>query len=167
MVVLTAKVDFKKIMLILGAAAVVLLALILFFGGSEQTFGSQDVSGNDRRVAFLKNFGWEVVSSPKESGQVLIPAQTNDVFDRYNALQKGQGYDLSKFSGRKVMRYVYEITNYPGAEAPVYATLLVYKNKVIGGDVTDTSAKGKIRGFQMPPAVPSPTVPQATQPVQD
>ena len=45
MVVLTAKVDFKKMMLILGAAAVVLLALILFFGGSEQTFGSQDVSG--------------------------------------------------------------------------------------------------------------------------
>ena len=31
MVVLTAKVDFKKIMLILGAAAVVLLALILLF----------------------------------------------------------------------------------------------------------------------------------------
>ena len=68
MVVLTAKVDFKKMMLILGAAAVVLLALILFFGGSEQTFGSQDVSGNDGRVAFLKSFGWEVVSSPKESG---------------------------------------------------------------------------------------------------
>ncbi len=30
MVVLTAKVDFKKMMLILGAAAVVLLALIVF-----------------------------------------------------------------------------------------------------------------------------------------
>ena len=64
MVVLTAKVDFKKMMLILGAAAVVLLALILFFGGSEQTFGSQDVSGNDRRVAFLKSFGWALRRNP-------------------------------------------------------------------------------------------------------
>ena len=162
MVVLTAKVDFKKMMLILGAAAVVLLALILFFGGSEQTFGSQDVSGNDGRVAFLKSFGWEVVSSPKESGQVLIPAQTNDVFDRYNALQKCQSYDLSKFAGKKVMRYVYEVKNYPGATEPVYATLLVHKNKVIGGDVTDTSAKGKIRGFQMPPAAAAPTTPATT-----
>ena len=36
MVVLTAKVDFKKMMLILGAAAVVLLALILFFGTHSQ-----------------------------------------------------------------------------------------------------------------------------------
>ncbi len=168
MVVLTAKVDFKKIMLILGAAAVVLLALILFFGGSEQTFGSQDVSGNDRRVAFLKSFGWEVVSSPKESGQVLIPAQTNDVFDRYNALQKCQSYDLSKFAGKKVMRYVYEVKNYPGATEPVYATLLVHKNKVIGGDITNTAPGGKIQGFQMPKGDAAPTAPtdQPTQSTQ-
>lgn len=168
MVVLTAKVDFKKLMLILGAAAVVLLALILFFGGSEQTFGSQDVSGNDRRVAFLKSFGWEVVSSPKESGQVLIPAQTNDVFDRYNALQKCQSYDLSKFAGKKVMRYVYEVKNYPDATEPVYATLLVHKNKVIGGDITNTAPGGKIQGFQMPKGDATPTAPtgQPTQSTQ-
>ena len=78
-------------------------------------------------------------------------------------LQKGQGYDLSKYSGKKVMRYVYEINNYPGAQEPVYATVLVYKNKVIGGDVTDTAAQGKIRGFQMPTVIPPATQP-ATQP---
>jgi hypothetical protein len=48
------------------------------------------------------------------------------------------------------MRYVYRINNYPGATEPVYATLLVYKNQIIGGDITDTSAKGQIRGFRMP-----------------
>lgn len=83
------------------------------------------------------------------------------MFRRYNALQKGQGYDLSKYAGKKVMRYVYEITNFPGAQEPVYATVLVYKGKVIGGDVTDTSVKGKIRGFQMPPAAAAPAVPPA------
>ena len=162
MVVLTAKVDFKKMMLILGAAAVVLLALILFFGGSEQTFGSQDVSGNDGRVAFLKSFGWEVVSSPKESGQVLIPQESNTVFDRYNALQKCQGYDLSKFAGKKVMRYVYTVKNYPGATEPVYATLLIYKNKVIGGDITDTAPGGKVKTFEMPKAAESAPLPTET-----
>lgn len=168
MMILTAKVDFKKIMVILLAVAAVLLAIILLFGGKkEQATQTSAVPANDDRVEFLRGFGWEVTPAPKESGPVRIPEESGEMFRRYNALQKGQGYDLSKFSGRKVMRYVYEITNYPGAEAPVYATLLVYKNKVIGGDVTDTSAKGKIRGFQMPPAVPSPTVPQATQPVQD
>ena len=52
--------------------------------------------------------------------------------------------------------------NYPGATAPVYATVLVYKDQVIGGDVTDTSAGGKIRGFKMPEA--SVTAPSTAAP---
>ena len=99
---------------------------------------------------------------------MLIPAQSGDVFDRYNALQKCQSYDLSKFAGKKVMRYVYEVKNYPGATEPVYATLLVHKNKVIGGDVTNTAPGGKIQGFQMPKGDAAPTAPtgQPTQSTQ-
>ena len=88
----------------------------------------------------------------------MIPSEPNQVFDRYNALQKCQGYDLSKFAGKKLMRYVYEIKNYPGATEPVLATLLVYKNTVVGGDVTNTAPGGKIQGFAMPKAAPAPSV---------
>ena len=160
MVVLTAKVDFKKIMLILALVAAALLGLILFLGNSQQTFRTdhQDLASNDGRIHFLKSFGWEVQNTPKESGQVLIPKESNEVFDRYNALQKCQNYDLSKFAGKKVMRYVYEVTNYPGATQPVYATVLVYKNQVVGGDITNTAPGGKIQGFAFPSdAAPSPT----------
>jgi hypothetical protein len=163
MMILTAKVDFKKLMVILLAAAAVLLAVILLFGGKgTASTRTSAVFANDDRVKFLEGFGWAVTPAPKESTQVRIPTESGEMFRRYNALQKGQGYDLTKFSGRKVMRYVYEITNFPGATEPVYATVLVYKNKVIGGDVTDTSAKGKIRGFQMPPAAAAPTTPATT-----
>ena len=55
------------------------------------------------------------------------------------------------------MRYVYRVNNYPGSTEPVYATLLVYKNKIIGGDITDTAAKGHIRGFKMPESSPAPS----------
>ena len=87
---------------------------------------------------------------------------------RYNTLQKAQGYDLSKFAGKTVMRYVYKVNNYPSSTEPVYATLLVYKGKVIGGDVTDTAAKGHIRGFKMPEnGATTPTQSTtATQPTQ-
>ena len=175
MMILTAKVDFKKIMVVLLSLAAVLLALILIFGGrSEDTAAtSAGVSANDDRVKFLESFGWQVTPTPREASQVRIPEESGEMFRRYNALQKGQGYDLSKYSGKKVMRYVYEITNFPGAQEPVYATVLVYKNKVIGGDVTDTAAHGKIRGFQMPGAVPQstqsatqPTTQPTTQPAQ-
>lgn len=167
MVVLTAKVDFKKMLLILALVAAVLLGLILFLGNSQQTFHTdhQDLASNDGRIHFLKGFGWEVQNSPKESGQVLIPQESNEVFDRYNALQKCQNYDLSKFAGKKVMRYVYEVTNYPGATEPVYATVLVYKNQVIGGDITNAAPGGKIQGFAFPSnGAPEPTK-AATGPV--
>ena len=171
MMILTAKVDFKKIMVVLLSLAAVLLALILIFGGKSEgaAAATSAVTANDDRVKFLESFGWQVTPTPKEASQVRIPEESGEMFRRYNALQKGQGYDLSKFSGKKVMRYVYEVNNYPGAQEPVYATVLVYKNKVIGGDVTDTAAQGKIRGFQMPAATApatQPTVQPATEPTQ-
>ena len=152
MMVMTAKVDMKKIMLALAAVAALVLSLILLLGGgdSAQTAAPAAASSNDARVEFLKTFGWDVTTSPVQSSQVKIPQETSEAFDRYNQLQKSQGYDLSKYAGKSVMRYVYQLNNYPGASEPVYATVLVYKNEIIGGDVTDTAAKGHIRGFKMP-----------------
>ena len=155
MLVMTAKVDKKKIIMILAAVLVAVVGLVMLLGGGDSSpTVSTGVANNDARVAFLKEFGWDVTTSPVESGQVRIPSESNEVFDRYNELQKSQGYDLSKFAGKTVMRYVYKINNYPGAKEPVYATLLIYKNQVIGGDVTDTSAKGTIRGLKMPQETP-------------
>ena len=151
MMFMTARVDLKKILLILGLIAALIIGAIWLFGGEEDvSTAAPAVSTNDGRVAFLRDFGWEVAASPVESSQVKIPKETTEVFDRYNQLQKSQGYDLSQFAGKNVMRFVYKITNYPGATEPVYATLLVYKNQVIGGDITDTAVKGQIRGFKMP-----------------
>ena len=165
MLVMTAKVDKKKIAIILAAAAVLIVGAFLLFGGEDTTPTAANVSNNDARVAFLKDFGWDVTTSPVESSQVRVPEESSEVFDRYNALQKSQGYDLTPYAGKTVMRYVYKINNYPGATEPVYATLLVYKNQIIGGDVTDTSAKGVVRGFAMPKTdatTPSTTVPATT-----
>lgn len=162
MMFMTAKVDIKKLVIAAVAVVAVIVALVMLFGGSgdAEPTAAATVSGNDARVAFLKEFGWDVSTSPTESGQVKIPQASTDVFDRYNALQKSQGYDLSQYAGKTVMRYVYKINNYPGATDPVYATLLVYKNQIIGGDVTNTSAKGAVSGFKMPEQ--QETVPEST-----
>jgi len=163
--VMTAKVDMKKIALILGAIAAGIIGIILLFGGgASQTTSAPAASNNDTRVKFLQSFGWDVESSPVESSQVRIPETTSEVFDRYNQLQKSQGYDLSKLAGRNAMRYVYKVNNYPNATEPVYATVLVYKNEIIGGDITDTSAKGKVQGFKMPPSATDSTSPSESVP---
>ena len=152
MMIMTAKLNLKKIVLILAGVAAVVLSLILVLGGDDTAASAEPaVTDNDARVKFLKDFGWDAVNSPKESGQVRIPEQTSEVYERYNMLQKSQGYDLSQYAGKKVLRYVYEIRNFPNAKGPVYATLLVCKNRIIGGDVTDSGAGGKIQGFRRAP----------------
>ena len=163
MMVMTAKVDMKKVIAILSAVAVLIIGLIALFGGdgdSAPTSAGTTVTTNDDRVKFLADLGWEVTTSPAETSQVRIPQETNEVFDRYNALQKSQGYDLGAYAGRNVMRYVYKVENYPGATEPVYATLLIYKNQVIGGDITDTAAKGMVQGLKKATA----TTPGASSP---
>ena len=88
MMVMTAKVDMKKVMLGLAAVAALVLALILLLGGNSTTeTAAPAASSNDGRVKFLTDFGWDVTTSPAESSQVKIPEETSEVFDRYNALQ--------------------------------------------------------------------------------
>ena len=167
MMVMTAKVDLKKVLTFIGIAAAVIIAAIMLFGGDASAATSApNMSTNDARVQFLKDFGWDVTPSPVESSQVKIPGNDTEVYRRYNSLQQSQGYDLTPYAGKTAMRYVYRINNYPGATQPVYATLLVYKNQIIGGDITDTAASGRIHGFKMPgSSVPGQTSPTETSQV--
>ena len=163
MMIMTAKVDLKKILTVVGIVALLLISAIWLLGGDEDTTATVAPAGasNAQRVQYLKDFGWDVNTTPVETSQVKIPTESSEAFDRYCLLQKSNGFDLKAYAGKQVMRYVYQIGNYPGATDPVYATLLVYKNQIIGGDITDTGAKGQIRGFAMPgatsPATENPT----------
>ncbi len=155
MLIMTTKVDKRKL-LIAAAAVLAAIAAVLFLGrgDAQPTAGTTAADTNDARVKFLTDLGWEVTASPAEATEVQIPKKADEVFDRYNELQKSQGYDLAKYAGKKVMRYVYQINNYPGAKEPVYATVLIYKDQIIGGDITDTTPGGQVRGF-----VPTTTTP--------
>ena len=155
MLILTTKVDKPKLALAAIAVIAAILLLLALTGGDSAPAAAMDRSAdtNDARVKFLTDLGWEITASPTESAEVRIPTKSDEVFDRYNELQKSQGYDLSKYAGKKVMRYVYQVENFPGAKEPVYATVLVYKDKIIGGDITDTTPGGKVQGFA-PAAAP-------------
>ena len=102
MMVMTAKVNIKKVLIALAVAAGVILGLILLLGGgnSSQPTAAPSVAGNDGRVQFLQNLEWQVNASPTESGQVRIPKEQNQIFTRYNDLQKSAGYDLSQYAGK-------------------------------------------------------------------
>lgn len=157
MVIMSAKVSKRKILTALIAAVAIVVLLIVLFSGSnepsappEETGPSLDAATNEERIAFLSSYGWSVEEAPVETQEVRVPEEFNEVFTRYNELQKSQGFDLTDLAGKTLRRYVYAINNYPGGMQNCYATVLVYKNKVVGGDISCTSQGGKMHTFQMP-----------------
>ena len=79
-----------------------------------------------------------------------IPAEFDKVMNTYNELQKRGGLDLSKYKGREVTRYSYNVRNYPDYDGTVTANVIVYKNRVIGGDVSSSDVSGFIGTFEYP-----------------
>lgn len=97
---------------------------------------------------FLSQFGWQVEAEPTEVKTVTIPAEFDKVFAAYNEMQKEQGLNLLKYKGKEATRYTFSVTNYAGYEGTVYANVLVYRNKVIGGDICSADVSGFIHGFE-------------------
>ena len=150
MFVLTAKVSKTKIAAIATIIIAVIVAVAVLIASRGNGAPSREADTNEKRVAFLTGFGWEVNTQPLQTQAVTVPKKQSEVLSRYNELQKSQGYDLSKYAGETATRYVYEILNYPDATEPVYATLLVCDGKIIGGDVTNSAPEGKMHGFAKP-----------------
>ena len=114
------------------------------------TYRYDKVRSADDAAAFLGQFGWVVDAGSAETAQVTIPAEFDKVFAGYNELQKQQGLDLSKYRNRSVTRYTFAVTNYDGWQGSVYANVLVYRNRVIGGDICSADVSGFIHGFEVP-----------------
>lgn len=104
--------------------------------------GAEDVKG------FLESLGWSLKEGDGISEEVTIPDEFDKVFVNYNEIQKRQGLDLSKYKRKKVTRYTFEVTNYPEYEGTVLANVIVYRNRVVGGDICSGDPDGFVCTLQ-------------------
>lgn len=153
MFVTTLRANTLKLIGITLLSFMVVAALVIFVPSYESAAASSGISydkvySNSDRVEFISKFGWTVAQTPIEEVLVSIPAEFDTVYLGYNDIQKAQGLNLAKYKGKEVVRYTYEITNYEGYEGTVYVNLLVYRNKVVGGDICSADAAGFIHGFE-------------------
>ena len=145
-----------KLIGIVCVALTVLITLIAFvptYTLSSETsanaeYNYEKIKTESDVVSFLSQFGWTVDPSPVEVKTVTIPAELDKIFAAYNELQKEQGLNLSKYKNKDVTRYTFTITNYPSFDGTVYANVLVYRNRVIAGDVCSADPNGFIHGFE-------------------
>lgn len=141
MFIVTAKIPRKKLLTgavtVLCCCLVVATALILTLGDRAVTTSAEvsKIHSNEDRIAYLNELGWQVTTNPVLTEELLIPDTFDASYDDYLSFQAQQGYDLTKYTGKRVKRYTYDITNYSDSEAGAHAVLLIYKNKVIGGQL--------------------------------
>jgi hypothetical protein len=156
MFIYTAKLTRKKLAIGIGAIGALLIGIIILLsggGGDAEAAVSglpspKGVKTAEDRVAYLAAHGWTANASTEECQEVIIPKEFDGIFEEYNNLQKEQGFDLSKHKGKRVMRYIYQIDNHPSGHSPVYASVLIYKNTVVGGDLQNPAPDGFIQGFE-------------------
>jgi len=152
MFVLSLRMSKRQLLSIVLCLAV--LGLLLIGVLSWQPGSGDDVTGTDADpdavcISFLEARGWLTEPKPPETGAVLIPDEFDAVYERYNAMQQKQGLDLWPYHGQVVERRVYAVRNHPSGE-DVQATLLLFENRVIAGDLACTKLDGFMHGFELP-----------------
>lgn len=130
-----------------GALYIVLLSLLLiglvFTVGSDQGgFKGVSVKTPEDLSAFLTSIGYECNISTLTAQNAVLPEQFDDTFIAYNSIQLQQNCDLTQYAGKEVTVYTVDILNYPTETEGVLATVIVYKNKVIGGDIHAAAMDG-------------------------
>lgn len=161
MFIYTVKANTIKFLAVILAATAILTAVVITSGRSETITTAAIMEANKNinydkikdetdRKNFIKQFGWEIDDKEIAAVKVKLPAEFDKIMTEYNELQKSQGLDLKKYKGREVERFTYKITNYPDYDGTVYANVIVYRNRVIGGDICSSDIGGFIHGFAKP-----------------
>lgn len=160
MLIVSAKLPRRRLVL-----SGVLAALVCLFAASPFSAGLlpdaqqasapsgpsvKGIRSNEDRREYLQSFGWEVSEDPIATQELQIPKEMDGSYEEYLTLQTQQGFDLTKYAGKRVKRYTYEVYNYPSGETGVQANLLLYRNTVVGGEVLSPQLNGFLHGLSMP-----------------
>ena len=144
----------KRTLLTALTAVVAFAAAAALWGGKPavtaaflRRSGEIKCSSPEDGVQWLREQGWEAEASPSQI-EVLIPAKFDQIYESYNDIQKGQGFDIARYQGETVTKYTYLVKNYPGEPDGVAANLLVYEGRLIGADLCSLELGGFLKGVK-------------------
>ena len=150
MFIITAKFSKRKLFFGLAVTAALLLTAgaaahlagdVAAMGNradSEQTDSAQQTVStlaltDEERTAYLKACGWEVDAASCTVREVIIPSDFDETYQSYADLQARQGFDLEKLKGKRVKN---------SEESDVLAELLIYRGKIVAGDICSMKTDG-------------------------
>lgn len=125
----------------------VLLFLFVFSKFTEaKGVAVKNADSHKKRTDFLSNLGCEIYDEEAKEKVIIIPNEFSDVYENYNDLQKTAGYDLSKYKNEECTVYTYRVKHYKpfGDDDYAMANLIVYRGRIIGGDISSAKIDGKM-----------------------
>ena len=123
------------------AGAAIIAAIILSFSSCAKTYPAKT---EEQIIDMLSECGIEVSGSCTKK-TVTIPDEFGEVYERYNELQKRQGFDLSRYRSREAVVYTFPAVSVDGVHTDfAEAHVMVCDDKVIGGDVAGVSLDGEM-----------------------
>ncbi len=128
-----------------GAVLLILAAVWAIFRINARGDERPDGATAEQRIEYIKSFGWDVGIAPTSITEIRIPANFDETYEQYNAIQREQGFDLRRYRACYAYKYTYDILNYSEpSPVPICADLIVYEGKVIGADISSSEADGLV-----------------------
>ena len=102
----------------------------------------------DAISSFLDENGWIADIGECNFSEKIIPADFDETYREYSALQEKQGFNIEGYKGKKIAVYSYPLLNFPGYEDSdnIYINFLIFRGEIIGADILSTSMNGFITG---------------------
>lgn len=99
-----------------------------------------DGSTHENRMRFIRQNDYSVDEGSISSKEIVIPSPFNDVYSKYNKLQKEAGFDLTDYKGKAAVVYSYNLTS-----DDKILHLIICDGEIIGGDVCDAAFDGEMK----------------------
>ncbi len=158
MFICSLKASKLKFLLSAVICAVIVAAVVVLLPDTEHTVtvnGTQydskirfdGIKDEEDVREFATSLGYVLEEAPLEHYEVKLPSKMDAVLEKYNDLQKSQGFNLAKYKNKTVNRYTYIVKGLPDSQSlpkeDVLLTLIVYKDKIVGGDLYFTGSEVK------------------------
>lgn len=151
MYVVSVKLNSKKLLSAIAVMCIAVAIICVSFPKKSSDVLTSKVNNSaktiEQHIDFLNAYGYNITEKPIQIQEIIIPQEFSADYEKYNDYQKLSGFDLAKFKGYRAKKYTYKVLNYQDSTDEVVANLLIYNNKIIGGDVCSTTLGGFVHGF--------------------
>lgn len=116
----------NKIIIYLTLFVILIVTILMFTVISKQ-------NKNLTPEQYLKNLKYDIEYIGET--EITIPQTFNQILKEYNNLQKEQGFDLSKYCGKKCIKKRFAISSPKSKSQKYFADMIVCEEKLIGGHI--------------------------------